>query len=273
MRHLQLSADTQHSHILHFMSGCELTAGAMKIDITHPAKKLVEPASRPGISPCAKISACDRYDGCVSIGEIDRSRMTSRAMFAPASMTSFGIPIKTSCSTQAIVMGHLVPNQKTSPFRSFKRLIVSSSPLRSSAGRGPEDRIQENRRMQLKNGGEIDVRHAYSCLPIKRFSPPALSILKLVFCESINKTGTHSPSSSICLPSHSRDPVSAGDTSDMTGYAAQVIENNLDEGTIALFVQGCGGDINPIAYKDVDQFPAMPRHLEICRAQARQRHP
>ena len=44
----------------------------------------------------------------------------------------------------------------------------------------------------------------------------------------------------------------------MTGYAAQVIEDNLDEGTIALFVKGCGGDINPIAYKDVDH----PRDAE-----------
>ena len=30
-----------------------------------------------------------------------------------------------------------------------------------------------------------------------------------------------------------------------------MIEDNLSDGAVALFVQGCGGDINPISYKDV----------------------
>jgi len=38
----------------------------------------------------------------------------------------------------------------------------------------------------------------------------------------------------------------------------RAIENNLSEGTVALFIQGCGGDINPVRYKDVHQ----PRHAE-----------
>ena len=37
-----------------------------------------------------------------------------------------------------------------------------------------------------------------------------------------------------------------------------MIEDNLSEGTIALFVQGCGGDINPVRYKDVNN----PRDAE-----------
>jgi hypothetical protein len=49
-----------------------------------------------------------------------------------------------------------------------------------------------------------------------------------------------------------------GNTADVTGFASRVIENNLSEGTVALFVQGCGGDINPVRYKDVHQ----PRHAE-----------
>src|SRR5690606_27699136 len=51
---------------------------------------------------------------------------------------------------------------------------------------------------------------------------------------------------------------SGANTADMTGFASQVIEDNLDEGAIALFIQGCGGDINPIGYKDVDH----PRDAE-----------
>ena len=45
-------------------------------------------------------------------------------------------------------------------------------------------------------------------------------------------------------------------TADVTGFSSQVIEDNLSDSkhgeAIALFVQGCGGDINPSFYKDVD---------------------
>ncbi len=51
---------------------------------------------------------------------------------------------------------------------------------------------------------------------------------------------------------------SGGNTADIIGFASQVIEDNLSEGTIALFLQGCGGDINPVLYKDVDH----PRNAE-----------
>ena len=37
-----------------------------------------------------------------------------------------------------------------------------------------------------------------------------------------------------------------------------MIEDNLGDGAIALFLQGCGGDINPVGYKDVHE----PRDAE-----------
>ncbi|MDB4516989.1 hypothetical protein N9089_05250, partial [Crocinitomicaceae bacterium] len=43
-----------------------------------------------------------------------------------------------------------------------------------------------------------------------------------------------------------------GNTADITGFASQVIEENLSDGTVAFFLQGCTGDINPVFYKDVD---------------------
>ena len=47
---------------------------------------------------------------------------------------------------------------------------------------------------------------------------------------------------------------SGGNTADISGFASSVIEENLSEGTIALFTQGCGADVNPAFYKgnDVD---------------------
>ena len=49
-----------------------------------------------------------------------------------------------------------------------------------------------------------------------------------------------------------------GNTADITGFSSKVIEENLGGGAIALFVQGCAGDINPRFYKDV----AHPRDAE-----------
>ena len=42
-----------------------------------------------------------------------------------------------------------------------------------------------------------------------------------------------------------------GNTADIIGFASKVIEDNL-KGSMALFLQGCGGDINPVNYKGID---------------------
>ena len=49
-----------------------------------------------------------------------------------------------------------------------------------------------------------------------------------------------------------------GNTADISGFASRVIEDSLGNGAVALFLQGCGGDINPVRYKDVSQ----PRDAE-----------
>src|SRR5690606_17294576 len=52
---------------------------------------------------------------------------------------------------------------------------------------------------------------------------------------------------------------SGGNSADLSGFASNVIEANLGDGSaMALFVQGCGGDINPVLYKSVTQ----PRDAE-----------
>ena len=51
---------------------------------------------------------------------------------------------------------------------------------------------------------------------------------------------------------------SGGNTADIPAFASQVIEENLGDGVMAFFVQGCGGDINPVTYKAVNH----PRDAE-----------
>jgi hypothetical protein len=131
-------------------------------------------------------------------------------------------------------------------------------PVTVGAGRGREDRISQNRRLKLKNGKEADVRHAYSLPPddeVAAVGPidPEIGILRLD-----RKSG--GPLAVVynfaCHPI--QGVPSRGNTADLTGFASQAIEDTLGDGTTALFLQGCAGDINPAFYKDVDR----PRDAE-----------
>jgi hypothetical protein len=131
-------------------------------------------------------------------------------------------------------------------------------PVRIGVGSGHEDRIMENRRLKLKSGRELDVRHAYS-LPadeeVASVGPvdPQIGILRL------DRTDGRSLAVVYNFACHPIQGVpSGGNTADITGFSSKVIEDNCSDGTVALFIQGCGGDINPIGYKGVD----APRDAE-----------
>ena len=116
----------------------------------------------------------------------------------------------------------------------------------------------ENRRLKLKNGREADVRHAYSLPPdeeVAEVGPidPEIGILRLDRKDGRTLAVVYNFA---CHPI--QGVPSGGNTADMTGFASTVIEDNLSDGAVALFLQGCGGDINPVFYKDVDH----PRSAE-----------
>jgi len=124
-------------------------------------------------------------------------------------------------------------------------------PVRVGVGRGYEDRIMENRRLRLKNGREADVRHAYA-LPfddeVDGIGPvdPEIGILRL---DTLDGQPLAVVFNFACHPI--MGVPSRGNTADLSGFACDVIEGQL-EGCTALFIQGCAGDINPILYKDVN---------------------
>ena len=137
-------------------------------------------------------------------------------------------------------------------FQAIKSAQENMVPVNVGIGVGHDDRIGENRRLKLKSGKEIDVRHAYS-MPadedVAEVGPidPQIGILRLDRLDGRTLAVVYN------FACHPIIGVPSGaNTSDIVGFASQVIEDNLSEGTIALFVQGCGGDINPLFYKDVD---------------------
>lgn len=142
--------------------------------------------------------------------------------------------------------------------QAVKAAYEKLEPVTVGVGRGSENRVMENRRLKLKNGREADVRHAYSMPPdaeVAEVGPidPEIGILRL---DRKNGQPLAIVYNFACHPI--MGVPSGANTADMTGFASQVIEDAFGEGTTALFVQGCGGDINPIQYKAV----AYPRDAE-----------
>ena len=133
-------------------------------------------------------------------------------------------------------------------------------PVTVGSGTGHEDRIMENRRIKLKSGRTADVRHAYSLPPddaVAEVGPidPEIGLLRLDRVSG----GTLAVVYNFAV--HPIQGVPGGkNTADLVGYASKVIEENLDGKPLALFIQGCGGDINPVNYKDTD-FPRSAEPL------------
>ena len=143
-------------------------------------------------------------------------------------------------------------------FQAVKAASQNMVPVTIGAGVGQEDRIMENRRLKLKSGREADVRHAYSLPPddeVAEVGPvdPQIGVLRLDRKDGRTLAVVYNFA---CHPI--QGVPSGGNTADIIGFASKVIEDNLSEGTIALFLQGCGGDINPVFYKHVDH----PRNAE-----------
>jgi hypothetical protein len=147
-------------------------------------------------------------------------------------------------------------DQKT--IQAVEQAYANMVPVTAGCGTGHEDRIQENRRLIMKDGREIDVRHAYSLPPddeVADVGPidPEIGILRLDDLQGNPVAVVYN------FACHPIQGVPGGlNTADIAGFASDVIEDNLGQGTVALFVQGCGGDINPAYYKDVDH----PRDAE-----------
>ncbi|MCE5309753.1 MAG: hypothetical protein LLG20_19135 [Acidobacteriales bacterium] len=132
-----------------------------------------------------------------------------------------------------------------------KEAASKLQPVKAGAGRGREDRIMENRRLRMRDGSEMDVRHAYS-MPtdedVAGIGPvdPEIGLLRLDGLDGRPLAVVYN------FAVHPIMGVPGGaNTADISGFASKVIEENLGGGATAFFLQGCAGDINPAKYKEV----------------------
>lgn len=238
----------------------ELSAGAAKVDITSaeagPANDRLYVKALV-ISDGTKKVAIITVDA-VAIGEIGtigndylpkvRARLEQELHIPPASV----LVNASHCH------GVVCSDVEARTVQAVRMAAGNMTPVDVGAGTGHEDRIMENRRLKLKSGQEADVRHAYSLPPddqIVGVGPvdPQIGILRLDRKDGRTLAVIYNFA---CHPI--QGVPSGGNTADITGFASKVIEDNLSDGAIALFLQGCGGDVNPVGYKDFDH----PRNAE-----------
>jgi hypothetical protein len=237
-----------------------LRAGAAKVDVTHPDSETcnerlyVKALVLTDDETTAVVITVD----AVAIGEIGpikndylpkvRAQLEKELQIKPSNV------LANASHCHGVVCADI--EQKT--VQAVKDAMQKLTPVKTGVGLGHEDRIMENRRLKLKNGREADVRHAYALPPdaeVVGVGPvdPQIGVLRLDTLDGRTVAVVYN------FACHPIQGVPSGtNTADLVGFASRVIEDNLDEGATALFMQGCGGDVNPVFYKDVDH----PRDAE-----------
>lgn len=233
----------------------DLLAGVARVDIT-------DRAAGPVNDPCyAKALVLKSGDttavlitvDAVAIGEIGRIGHGFLATVRSQLQQDLGIPPEGVVINASHCHGIVRADLQQLVVQVVKDAAKSLVPVKAGSGTGMENRISENRRLKMKDGSEVDMRRAYS-MPrdedVASVGPidPVIGLLKL---DRADGTPLAVLYNFACHPI--MNPPSKGNSADYPGFASQVIEGALGGGALAFFVQGCGGDINPVRYKEVSR--------------------
>jgi len=231
----------------------QLLAGAAKVDITDERGPVNDRlyARALVIKNGATVALLVTVDA-VSFGEIGHIKNDYLPNVRAKLQKELGIPPGNTIFNASHCHGIVHPDIEARTVEAVKTAMKNLVPVKVGAGVGRETRIMENRRLILKSGREVDVRHAYSLPPddqVASVGPvdPEIGILRL---DRLDGKPLAVVYNFACHPI--QNVPERGNTADITGFSSKTIEENL--GCTALFVQGAGGDINPISYKDVNHL-------------------
>ncbi len=227
----------------------EMLAGVAKIDITDRTGPVNDPCFAKALvlksgDTTAVLITLDAV-AVGGIGRIGNGFMTAvRVGLQEMGIAPSSVVVNAS-HCHGIVRGDLEPLVIEAVKTAMKNLV----PVKAGSGSGSETRISENRRLTMKDGSMVDMRRAYS-MPreeeVASVGPidPQVGLLRL---DRADGTPLAVLYQFACHPI--MNPPSKGCSADYPGFASKVIEDAT--GAMAFFVQGCGGDINPVRYKEV----------------------
>lgn len=135
-------------------------------------------------------------------------------------------------------------------FDAVRRAAENLTPVTVGWGRGREDRFTMNRTLRLKNGSAWTIRHANPCPPddeVASLGPtdPDIGILR------VDRTDGRPLAVLFNFACHPLFGDARGSiTANFPGFASKVIEEHLGHGAMALFLQGAGGDMIDVFFKE-----------------------
>lgn len=137
--------------------------------------------------------------------------------------------------------------------KAVKEALQNMVPVKIGAGTGIEKRITMNRRLVLTNGKEWTIRRGTpeprdeNVKGIAEPFNPEIGILRIDRIDGKPLAVLYN------FAGHNYTGVpNRGTTAGYPGFSSTVIEENLGNSAVALFMQGCAGDVTPILYKDVN---------------------
>ncbi len=229
----------------------QLLAGVARVDITDRA---AGPVNDPSYVKALVLK--DRVTtvvlvtvDAVAIGGIGRIKDDYLPNVRAALQKELGIPPASVLVNASHCHSVVRADTEALTVRAVKEAVKNLVPVRAGAGRGREDRIMENRRLKLKDGAEVDLRRAYATPRDEDVAGigPVDAEIGLLRLDRADGRPFALVYNFACHPIHGVP--AGGNTADFPGFASKVIEENLGEGVLAFFVQGCAGDINPSLYK------------------------
>ena len=233
-----------------------LLGGVAKVEITHPDHPAKEnpPFVKALVLSQGETHAVIIAIDAVAIAEIGSIRDPYFAEVRAALGKDFGIAAGSILINASHCHSLIAPDVAARTVRAVAEAWKNRVPVKVGAGTGHEDGIMENRRLKLKSGKEADVRHAYA-LPFDDEVAAVGAIDPEIGLLRVDRIDNGQPLAVVfqfaCHPIMGLPD--GGNGADLSGYAAETIAANLGDGTAtALFLQGCGGDINPVLYKSVD---------------------
>jgi len=230
-------------------------AGAAKVDITDERGPVNDPLyARALVLKSGGTTAVLVSIDAVAIGGIGRIKDDFLPNVRTTLQKELGIAPGNTLFNASHCHGLVHPEVEARTVAAVRAAMNNLVPVKAGAGVGRETRIMENRRLILKDGRTVDVRHAYSLPPdelVAAVGPvdPEIGVLRL---DRLDGKPLAVVYNFACHPI--QNVPSGGNTADITGFSSKTIEENLGKDCIALFVQGCGGDINPINYKAVNHL-------------------